>query len=54
MQERDAMLHRLTVLALAVAFLAGCSGGTGPDGTTRLVRCDDGGSGGVIIDGVCL
>ncbi len=48
------MLHRLAVLALVAALVTGCSGETGPDGKTRLVRCDDGGSGGVIIDGVCL
>lgn len=43
-------------LALLVALaLAACAGGGGgSDAPMRLRGCDDGGAGGVIIDGVCL
>ena len=40
-------------LALAAAVLAGCSGDTGPYRAPGQKACDDGGSGGVIVDGVC-
>ncbi|CAN5608331.1 hypothetical protein BH23PSE1_BH23PSE1_17600 [soil metagenome] len=55
----------LALLGLLVV-LGGCSGGGGDvvlvvlptaDGEPRrirLERCDDGGTGGVVIDGVCL
>jgi type IV pilus biogenesis protein CpaD/CtpE len=45
------MPRRLALIALALAFLAACQA---RDPATGLVRCDDGGDGGVVIDGVCL
>jgi hypothetical protein len=42
------------VLALAAAVLAGCSSDKGPYRAPGQKTCDDGGSGGVIVDGVCL
>jgi uncharacterized lipoprotein YajG len=52
-------MHRaLVAIAVAACVLAGCGGQPQPQAATpttvRLVPCDDGGSGGVIIDGVCL
>ena len=44
---------RLAILAMAIAILAACSARE-IDPATGLVRCDDGGDGGVVIDGVCL
>ncbi|MFT3974699.1 MAG: hypothetical protein QM699_14955 [Amaricoccus sp.] len=42
-------------LALAAALLtAGCSGDKGPYRAPGQKSCDDGGSGGVLIDGICL
>ncbi|HVL20278.1 MAG TPA: hypothetical protein VM422_04730 [Amaricoccus sp.] len=41
-------------LVLAAAVLAGCSGDKGPYRAPGQKTCDDGGSGGVIVDGVCL
>ncbi len=48
------------ILALG-ALLGGCAGGGGGTtpsatrpGQVKQVSCDDGGSGGVMIDGVCL
>jgi ABC-type glycerol-3-phosphate transport system substrate-binding protein len=41
-------MSRTIALLLAAAMLAACSG-PGPG-----ARCDDGGDGGVVIDGVCL
>jgi hypothetical protein len=46
------------MIVVAMAVLAGCSGQPQPIAATpasmTLVPCDDGGSGGVVIDGVCL
>jgi len=47
------MPRRLAFLVLALCLLAACSGGA-VDPATGLARCDDGGDGGVVIDGVCL
>jgi hypothetical protein len=47
------MPRRLAVLAMAIVLLAACSAGE-IDPVTGLARCDDGGDGGVVIDGVCL
>ena len=52
---RNPAVGRLTlVLALAAALLAGCSGESRPYRAPGQKGCDDGGSGGVLIDGVCL
>ena len=50
------MPARLVLLFLfAVTAVAGCATKTEtPSGTVYLRSCDDGGDGGVIIDGVCL
>ncbi len=45
------MPSRIALIALAFALLAGCAA---RDPATGLQRCDDGGDGGLIIDGVCL
>lgn len=42
------MVRTAVILLAATVLLAGCSGGSAPRG------CDDGGDGGVMIDGVCL
>ncbi len=60
-------MPRLCLLLLGVLLLPGCSGGSdrivvlaptpGADGRLERVslrRCDDGGDGGVLIDGICL
>jgi hypothetical protein len=47
------MPRRLALIAMALAILAACSGQE-RDPATGLLRCDDGGDGGVVIDGVCL
>lgn len=44
-------MRRLALAMLVSALLAGCGGG---GETPRYRSCDDGGSGGVMIDGVCL
>ncbi len=46
------MSARIALLVTALALLAAC--GAGVDPATGLKRCDDGGDGGVVIDGVCL
>ena len=52
------MLRGLALIILAAALAAGCAGQPQPPAATPasmpLVACDDGGSGGVMIDGVCL
>ena len=40
------------LLLASLLALAACSGGSG--GLPGPQRCDDGGDGGVMIDGVCL
>jgi type IV pilus biogenesis protein CpaD/CtpE len=48
------MRRQLVLLAVVAALLAACA--PAPP-TTRALQprpCDDGGSGGVLIDGVCL
>jgi hypothetical protein len=53
--REKAMRHWLVMLAAAGLLLAACSsGGDAPAPAMTLQPCDDGGSGGVIIDGVCL
>jgi hypothetical protein len=47
------MVLRLLPFLLLVSLLAACGGPAGPGGAT-LARCDDGGDGGVLIDGVCF
>jgi uncharacterized lipoprotein YmbA len=47
------MRKRLVLLLIGAATLAACAGEP-PARTMQLRSCDDGGSGGVIIDGVCL
>ena len=47
------MRQRIALFALALAILAGCAGRE-VDPATGLLRCDDGGDGGLVIDGVCL
>lgn len=47
-------MSRPILLCLVFGFLlAACGGGGSGDGP-RARGCDDGGSGGVMIDGVCL
>jgi len=41
------MRHAVIPIAIALLALAACAAQEGS-------RCDDGGSGGVVIDGVCL
>jgi hypothetical protein len=43
------MRRKVSALLLAAGLLAACSA-AGTEGS----RCDDGGEGGVVIDGVCL
>ena len=45
------MPSRIALILTALVMLAACAE-RAPD--TGLVRCDDGGDGGVVIDGVCL
>lgn len=45
------MPYRLALM-ITLALLAACAREVDP--ATGLVRCDDGGDGGVVIDGVCL
>lgn len=40
--------------AAALLLLAGCGPSDGPYRAPGQKGCDDGGSGGVLIDGVCL
>ena len=48
------MHSRIAILLAAGLLLAACSGGqSGPSGQAAR-SCDDGGDGGVLIDGVCL
>ncbi len=52
-------MRNALALIVAAAVLAGCGGQPPPQAgatpaSVRLVPCDDGGSGGVMIDGVCL
>lgn len=48
------MLEVTLALALAASVLAGCSADRGPFRAPGQQACDDGGSGGVLIDGTCL
>jgi hypothetical protein len=59
------MTRPLLLFFLAGSLLAGCSGEPAepdrvvlvaptPDGVREARRCDDGGEGGVLIDGICL
>lgn len=47
-------MARWTLLLVLAALLAGCGGDPGPYRAPGQKGCDDGGSGGVMIDGVCL
>lgn len=44
----------MLTLALAATLLAACSSDKGPYRAPGQKSCDDGGSGGVLIDGICL
>jgi hypothetical protein len=49
------MPGRLVLLLVLAAVAAGCAQKVEtPQGAVYLRGCDDGGAGGVIIDGVCL
>ena len=49
------MSGQLVLLLLLAALAAGCAQKVEtPQGAVYLRGCDDGGDGGVIIDGVCL
>jgi hypothetical protein len=49
------MPGRLVLLLVLAAVAAGCAQKVEtPQGAVYLRGCDDGGDGGVIIDGVCL
>lgn len=49
------MPGRLALLILLAALGAGCAQKVEtPQGAVYLRGCDDGGDGGVVIDGVCL
>ena len=59
------MTRLLWLFLASCAALAGCSGEPAegervvlvaptPQGTVEARRCDDGGEGGVLIDGICL
>jgi hypothetical protein len=52
------MLRGVALIMVAAALVTGCAGQPQPTAATPasmpLVACDDGGSGGVMIDGVCL
>lgn len=67
--EPESAMRRALSFVLAAALLAGCGGGSKPPARAqgavaaapssaplkvRHQPCDDGGSGGVMIDGVCL
>ena len=52
-------MRNALAMIVAAAVLAGCGGQPQPQAgatpaSVPLVPCDDGGSGGVMIDGVCL
>jgi len=49
-------MRRLALATLVCVLIAGCAGvdGGGAGETARYRSCDDGGSGGVVIDGICL
>lgn len=47
------MMKWTMLLAMIAALASGCSSGA-PRQATGQAACDDGGSGGVLIDGVCL
>ncbi len=46
-------MRRLALVLLLSGLLGACAD-PGPGGTLRQRACDDGGSGGVVIDGICL
>ena len=53
------MLRKLALIVAAATVATGCAGpapqrSSAPGAAMPLVACDDGGSGGVLIDGVCL
>lgn len=50
------MFGRLVLLLIAGAMLAACArpAPAPPERSVELRDCDDGGDGGVVIDGVCL
>jgi hypothetical protein len=48
------MCRQVATLVLAVLLLAACAAPRQPVPSMQLRACDDGGEGGVIIDGVCL
>ena len=53
--DRVHMPRRLLFMLLAAALLCACGrGGDAPQTRSGPRSCDDGGSGGVVIDGVCL
>jgi len=48
------MLGRIVMLLIAAALIAACARPVPPERSVQLRACDDGGDGGVVIDGVCL
>lgn len=48
------MRRMIVLLAVAVVTLAACGPQIATPDNVRQRSCDDGGDGGVIIDGVCL
>ncbi len=48
------MPSRSVLLVLVVLFVAACAAEPPPDDRPLPRPCDDGGSGGYVIDGVCL
>ncbi len=47
------MLRHLALALIVGSMLAACGATSNPE-PSRMRSCDDGGSGGVVIDGVCL
>jgi hypothetical protein len=47
-------MSRFVALLLVAVLLAACAAPRQPAPSMQLRACDDGGAGGVIIDGVCL
>jgi hypothetical protein len=48
------MCRPVVTFVVAVLLLAACAAPRQPAPSMQLRACDDGGEGGVIIDGVCL
>ena len=48
------MLRPVVILLIAASMIAACARPAPPERSVQLRGCDDGGDGGVVIDGVCL